>query len=452
MRQFSDKEMLREYEKLPPEMRSALTSPQIYDSIEAVAKKHGLLVYQLGELVDLIGLVMLGLVHPNDFVSTFAEEARVSEVEARRIAEDVNNEVFEKVKTMMREAQEEKEGEETEEAQDESEPANIEAAVSNRESVAPQQPSRPRSIYSSVSEKTPHVAAIEQAGGFDIVSETSHPGILAEKNDYARTPQKIWSKPAQPLPFTRKDSWPKIEPLPIEIPSASHEVPQPQKENAGAPANLPTAPENSSASPELPPIDELVKPVEQVPRYPLEAMPMEQAFPEKIGPMQTVEAIQPVEATRFIEPVKPPEQALPAEPAKLPEIPEQTQPNQSVETVEADQENESMNEPRRFSTLPRNIGHTRFAELKKEEPPRETVTAEEAAKSPSAFMSYLDQTETPSAPAEETVDSSNQTEQPLDIRPATPKPVEDTKSAETQMEKPKTRPSPGFDPYKEVIE
>ncbi len=97
--------------QLPEEMQEALTSVETADIIKAISAKHGLKVDQEGVLFDLTAYVMLGLMPSKEFVKNFSKEAGVDEATAKAVAEDINKEVFDKIRSSMR-ALEEKSDEE----------------------------------------------------------------------------------------------------------------------------------------------------------------------------------------------------------------------------------------------------------------------------------------------------------------------------------------------------
>lgn len=114
MKQFSVEQIQNQFNKLPEELRNAITSMEVSGTIQAVGNRHGLRIDQMGELVDMIGLVMLGLMKPGDFVSSFVKETGVDRQTAQKIAEDINKELFTVLKTSMQEVQRQEQEKETE--------------------------------------------------------------------------------------------------------------------------------------------------------------------------------------------------------------------------------------------------------------------------------------------------------------------------------------------------
>lgn len=94
MKQFTSEEIQAQFEKLPPEVQTAVTSSDVNEKIEAIAKKYDLHIDQLGELVDEVGLVMLGLQKPDLFVSDLCERLSINKDIANKISTDINAEIF----------------------------------------------------------------------------------------------------------------------------------------------------------------------------------------------------------------------------------------------------------------------------------------------------------------------------------------------------------------------
>ncbi len=101
MKEFTTEQLQEQFEKLPKDLQDAVSSTQIHDSIVAIGKKYGLHVDQLGQMVDLVGLIMLGLSPSKDFVNNFSQESGVKTDIATSIAEDINKEVFGKIRASM---------------------------------------------------------------------------------------------------------------------------------------------------------------------------------------------------------------------------------------------------------------------------------------------------------------------------------------------------------------
>lgn len=91
---YSKEKKIEAYKNLPEAIRDALSSIDFADKISNIADKHSLLIDKQGELSDEVGLVMLGLTHPDKFVESIKNRLEISQSEAEAIATDVNNEIL----------------------------------------------------------------------------------------------------------------------------------------------------------------------------------------------------------------------------------------------------------------------------------------------------------------------------------------------------------------------
>lgn len=82
------------YENLPDNIREAYSSVDTTKALQAIGKKHGIHLDDLGELVSETGLVMLGATHPKDYIRNIARRLEIETEQARAIAQDVNETVF----------------------------------------------------------------------------------------------------------------------------------------------------------------------------------------------------------------------------------------------------------------------------------------------------------------------------------------------------------------------
>lgn len=98
MKQYTQQEVEKRYEQLPQAMREALYSSTTTQKMLSIGRKNGLLVNKIGILATETGYVMVGLTHPNEFVSRLAEALALAPMKAREIAEDINEQVFKQVR------------------------------------------------------------------------------------------------------------------------------------------------------------------------------------------------------------------------------------------------------------------------------------------------------------------------------------------------------------------
>ena len=79
---------------LPPEIQRAIEYSNLGSKINKIGEKHSLHVDKIGALYATTDMVMLGLTHPNNFVTSIRKKLEVSQGVAEMIARDVNNEIF----------------------------------------------------------------------------------------------------------------------------------------------------------------------------------------------------------------------------------------------------------------------------------------------------------------------------------------------------------------------
>ncbi len=144
MKEFTAEEIQNQFEKLPKELQESISSSEIHNKIIEIGKRHNLMIDQLGDLVDQIGLVMLGLVRSSDFVKNTSARLAIDQNTAQEIAEDINKEIFSSIKTRMQEVEKQ---------------------------------------YSSESTRTQDISALENAGGFKLEpsdEESAGPNDVSE--------------------------------------------------------------------------------------------------------------------------------------------------------------------------------------------------------------------------------------------------------------------------------
>ena|SRR3989344_5120762 len=101
------------YQELPEDIKRAIKSADLATKFSNITNKHSLHIDQNGALQTETILVMLGLEPTEDYVENVQRNVEVSRTEALSIAEDVNNEILDPIKTSLRSFQEQSESEET---------------------------------------------------------------------------------------------------------------------------------------------------------------------------------------------------------------------------------------------------------------------------------------------------------------------------------------------------
>jgi len=103
------------YSKLPNDIKEAIFSVDVSDKIIDIGKKHKLAVDKIGIIGNETSRVMLGVTHPNEFIGNLTERLEVDKEKARAIAQEINEQVFKKVRESLRKIHNMREGVEEEE-------------------------------------------------------------------------------------------------------------------------------------------------------------------------------------------------------------------------------------------------------------------------------------------------------------------------------------------------
>ena len=99
---FSDEEVQQKIDSLPADIQQLLYSSEMNTAIQQIGAARHLHVDQIGLLSALASNVMLGLTNTRDFVQAITEYLEVNETEAAAIAEDVNTQLFEKIRESLK--------------------------------------------------------------------------------------------------------------------------------------------------------------------------------------------------------------------------------------------------------------------------------------------------------------------------------------------------------------
>lgn len=96
----------KQYQKLPQEVRDAVTASDLPSKMKTIADSHSLMLDQTGILQNEILFVMLGLEPSNNFINNISDELGIKKDKAEKIADDVNNLIFKPIKNYLREWEE----------------------------------------------------------------------------------------------------------------------------------------------------------------------------------------------------------------------------------------------------------------------------------------------------------------------------------------------------------
>ena len=95
-------ELKARFETLPVEVREAIASTNTAEAIEKIADKQNLHIDQLGSLSDQIGLVMMGVTKPQDFIGSVKSALSIDEEQAKQIAVEINAQIFAPIRESLK--------------------------------------------------------------------------------------------------------------------------------------------------------------------------------------------------------------------------------------------------------------------------------------------------------------------------------------------------------------
>ena len=100
--ELTPEQLRKKYLELPEDLREAIFSIDSATVIQQIGKKHNLTVYQLGQLANDVGLVMLGLLPPREFIPRLQKDIEIDAEKARGIAKEVNEKIFAKIRESLK--------------------------------------------------------------------------------------------------------------------------------------------------------------------------------------------------------------------------------------------------------------------------------------------------------------------------------------------------------------
>lgn len=110
MDQEIEKIIEEQMKKLPIEVRTLFTDPRLNDKIINIGKKNGLNEEQLVIFLTETNLVMLGLVHPDDYSDELKSHLNINDLKADNITNDINTEILGEIREKLKEAYEKTDG------------------------------------------------------------------------------------------------------------------------------------------------------------------------------------------------------------------------------------------------------------------------------------------------------------------------------------------------------
>ena len=114
MKNFTEKQIAQMYDNLPEDLKDVIFGLEMNEIVEKIGRENQLNIEQIGDLANETGMVMLGVTHPNEFIGNLADRLEIDKEKARAIAQEINEQVFKKVRESLRKIHNIREGEEEE--------------------------------------------------------------------------------------------------------------------------------------------------------------------------------------------------------------------------------------------------------------------------------------------------------------------------------------------------
>lgn len=103
---YSKEQKQEIFANLPADLREAILSVETAEKLQNIASKHSLMMDQVSELSDEIGLLMLGLTKQSSFVKNVSSRLGISSGKADEVARDVNEQIFDAIRESLRKFEE----------------------------------------------------------------------------------------------------------------------------------------------------------------------------------------------------------------------------------------------------------------------------------------------------------------------------------------------------------
>lgn len=102
MKEYTDQQIAQMYNDLPEDLKEAIFSVEMSSVVEKIGKEYQLNIEQIGDLANETGMVMLGVTHPDEFISSLSERLEVDKEKSSSIAHKVNDQIFKPVRDSLR--------------------------------------------------------------------------------------------------------------------------------------------------------------------------------------------------------------------------------------------------------------------------------------------------------------------------------------------------------------
>ncbi len=95
-------EIKKKFSVLPKKIQAALYSPEMISLLEEIGKKHNLHIDKVEYLMLAVEDVMVGAVRADQFIDHVAKELELPQEEAEKIAQEVDQQIFENIRDAIK--------------------------------------------------------------------------------------------------------------------------------------------------------------------------------------------------------------------------------------------------------------------------------------------------------------------------------------------------------------
>lgn len=113
--QYPTKTLKERFKKLPKELQEAILTVDSNEDLKDITEKYNLHIDKSAELMDEVGLTMLGIHNPNNFKENIKDRIGIEDNLAREITADIDEVVFAPIKESLKKITEDKNAEDEEE-------------------------------------------------------------------------------------------------------------------------------------------------------------------------------------------------------------------------------------------------------------------------------------------------------------------------------------------------
>jgi hypothetical protein len=239
---YSKEQIQDRYNKLPADIREAIDSVSTTNVVVDIGQKYDLMYDQISELVDEVGLTMIGLTPETMFVNNIARRMRVDMSKAMLIARDINKEIFDKMRDSLKKI---------EDGHEEGEYVENENGVRKNNQFGQMTPAQSGEetmmTDAEKAQKESIVSAVEKAGGFviDKPNEPSSYKKITEKPESKEDIVNVLELDSAMPPDHLLGDTPEV-PTPLQPTSIKQNQTQQSKQNNVPERTVPKQPDQTS--------------------------------------------------------------------------------------------------------------------------------------------------------------------------------------------------------------